>query len=266
MSFYGSMYYQVAQSFAKILFKNSGLNNFNFLSNPSNGDLEADSRTGVFSIDSGNRWIQINPNGEGCQIWHSAPATKNLTVVQGMEKTDSQPTSPSHITELQSGDYFKVPLIYYDDAGHIAPSDNQAVYYRMPVIDIVDDISNLENTVKEITEVNTNQQAKIEKNESDITSLKGRTMQLENTLGNFSTVTQQSDATISNILGNVDAFRTLLEDDEVTLTQAHLNLKNTVETSVGSLEGSLQGLLSTLDTLNSYIKTLEDRIEVLENQ
>lgn len=266
MSFYGSMYYQVAQSFAKILFKNSGLNKTTFLTNPGNGELEADSRTGVFTIDSGNRWIQINPNGEGCQIWHSAPATKNLTVVQGMEKTDSQPASPSHITELQSGDYFKVPLIYYDDAGHIAPSDSQAVYYRMPVIDIVDDISDLEKAVADIQDVNASQKEKIEKNESDIVSASGRIKYLEDNQGNFTTVSQNPDATFSNIIGNVDAFRTLLEDDSITLTQAHLNLKKEVENSTGSLEGSLQGLLSTLDTLNNYIKTLESRIEVLEKQ
>ena len=77
-------------------------------------------------------------------------------------------------------------------------------------------------------------------------------------------MSQNPDATFSNIIGNVDAFRTLLEDDSITLTQAHLNLKKEVENSTGSLEGSLQGLLSTLDTLNNYIKTLESRIEVLE--
>ena len=265
MSFYGSIYYQVAQSFAKILFKNSGLNKLTFLSNPSNGELEADSRTGVFTIDSGNRWIQINPNGEGCQIWHAAPADKNLSVVQGMEKVDNQPASPSHITELSSGDYFKVPLIYYDDAGHIAPSDSQADYYRMPVIDIVGDISDLQKDVAEIQEDNTKQQEKIEKNESDILSAGNRIKTVENRIGEFGTVTQNADVNISNIIGNVDSFRVLLEDDTMTLTQAHLNLKSATENNIEELQSSIQGLLSTLDTLNKYIQTLEGRIEELEN-
>lgn len=266
MSFYGSIYYQVAQSFAKILFKNSGVNNLNFLSKTSTGELEADSRTGVFTIDSGNRWIQINPNGEGCQIWHAAPATKDLSVVQGMEKTDSQPASPAQITELESGDYFKVPLIYYDAAGHIVPSDKQAVYYRMPQIDILDDISDLENDVAEIKETNKTQQEKIEKNIDDISSATNRVKNVEDRIGEFSQVTQNSGVNISNVIGNIDAFRTILGNNEVTLAQAHLNLKSSLERSIDDLDDSLKGLLSTLDTVNSYIKTLEQRIEELEKQ
>jgi hypothetical protein len=46
---------------------------------------------------------------------------------------------------LVSGDYFKVPVIRYDNAGHILPPTGEATYYRMPVIDIISDITDLQN-------------------------------------------------------------------------------------------------------------------------
>lgn len=266
MSFYGSIYYQVAQSFAKILFKNSGWDSKQFLSNkPVNGSVEADSRTGVFGIDSGNRWIQIQPDNEGCKIWHSAPSLTSPTVIQGIEKSESPP-APSSVTELASGDYFKVPVIRYDDAGHILPASQEAVYYRMPVIDIVSDINNLEDAVDKLENTSGEMDKSIKTNAQNINLLKDQANTLEDTLGDFRLVTDDDSDTICEVIGNMDVFRTLLEDEDVTLSQAHLNLKDYVENQVGTLAASIQGLVQTTGLLSENIKTLQEKVTALENK
>lgn len=266
MSFYGSIYYQVAQSFAKILFKNSGWDSKQFLTNkPSNGSLEADSRTGVFGIDSGNRWIQIQPDNEGCKIWHSLPNTITPTIIQGIEKSESPP-APSSVTELASGDYFKVPIIQYDEAGHILPASNEAVYYRMPVIDIISDIDNLETAVDELEEATNTMNKEIKDNAQSINKLNDQVNTLDDTIGDFSLVTDDSNESISEIIGNVDSFRILLEDEDITLTQSILNLKDYTEAQIGTLSASIQGLVQTTGLLSENIKSLQEQIKALEEK
>ena len=90
MSFYGSVYYQLVDTFYKIIVKNSGDKNYSFnedLINPS-GTAEQDiitspavGRKGVISLDSGNYWINFSKipkdNDEDVtdaapyRIWHS---------------------------------------------------------------------------------------------------------------------------------------------------------------------------------------------------
>lgn len=265
MSFYGSIYYQVAQSFAKILFKNSGITNIGFLAKPSNGEIEADGRTGVFSIDSGNRWIQINPNGEGCQIWHAAPNTTNPTIVQGMEKADI-PAAPSEVIELASGDYFKIPVIQYDDAGHILPPSGEAVYYRMPVIDILDDVSTLEAAVTKLESDNASQDSKIAKNVNDITGISNRTNELESTVGDFRLVSETSGESLSTVIGNVDSFRIIQEDEDLTLTQSILNLQDYTETNITTLKEVDQGFTQTIGLLSKNIEDLLKEIDSLKDR
>ena len=70
MSFYGSVYYQLIDTFYKMIVKNSGDNTYSFndsLVNDSNkietGVLDespAVGRKGVFSLDSGNYWINFS--------------------------------------------------------------------------------------------------------------------------------------------------------------------------------------------------------------
>ena len=87
MSFYGSVYYQLIDTFYKIIVKNSGNKNYTFndnLINPSETPTKdiiespAVGRKGVFSLDSGNYWINFSKNDEANEsapytIWHSAP-------------------------------------------------------------------------------------------------------------------------------------------------------------------------------------------------
>jgi tetrahydromethanopterin S-methyltransferase subunit B len=73
---------------------------------------------------------------------------------------------------LASGDYFKVPIIRYDDAGHILPASQEAVYYRMPVIDIISDIDNLEDAVDKLENISEEMDESIKTNAQSINSLK----------------------------------------------------------------------------------------------
>ena len=260
MSFYGSIYYQMAQSFTKILFKNSGWNIAEFLNKkPADSSREAENRADVFSIDSGNRWIQVEPNAEGCKIWHGAPNLDTPTVIQGLEKSEAPPT-PSAAIALASGDYFKVPIIQYDDAGHILPATNEAVYYRMPVIDIVSDIDDLEKAFDTLKSTTEQMDSSINKNTGHIIQLQADTKQLNTKIGNFKLVTSKDDESISDIIGNVDAFRIHLEDEDITLTESVLYLKTVIE----KLSDTIQGQTQTIGLLSESIMELKERVSALE--
>jgi hypothetical protein len=91
MSFYGNSYYYTAESFARIVLKNSGLNihkkpDINFDSEAIY--LDAGRREGGLGVESGNQWIglSVNDSGEGFKIWHNKPSTEisdeNTSVAQ----------------------------------------------------------------------------------------------------------------------------------------------------------------------------------------
>ena len=74
MSFYGSVYYQLVDTFYKIVAKNSAARNFGPAEYPTE-DLETQAigRKGILSLNAGNKWIsfdqikdaQGNPTGQG---------------------------------------------------------------------------------------------------------------------------------------------------------------------------------------------------------
>jgi len=86
MSFYGSVYYQLIDTYYKIIVKNGGDKTFDFnkaLINPSGtADIDliespAVGRKGVFTLDSGNYWINFSKiedeSGAPYRIWHAEP-------------------------------------------------------------------------------------------------------------------------------------------------------------------------------------------------
>jgi hypothetical protein len=83
MSFYGSVYYQMIDTFYKVVVKNSGLTSPAF-HNASAGDIstQAIGRKGVFGLDTGNKWLSFSKDvaADGTsvyKIWHNKPDSKS---------------------------------------------------------------------------------------------------------------------------------------------------------------------------------------------
>jgi hypothetical protein len=139
MSFYGNSYHYTAESFAKVVLKNSGLGRY--LTDPSNGyteipsnsdfELNAIHREGGLGIHSGNHWIKLASNPDSFEILHNTPGSKDKLIVPFGIASDDEKTVIGTVNEnnvLDFNDVLIIPTISYDAAGHIADIAEAAVY------------------------------------------------------------------------------------------------------------------------------------------
>lgn len=144
MSFYGNSYQYLAETFARIILKNSGIDNSEFttLSSKELGPLNI-SATEVDSgltIDSGNKWITLKPIYKeenplvphGFEIWHSAPLNEG-TLIKAVPEASSTVTDAidQETIKLNFEDYLRLPVITYDEAGHSMPTE-ETYNIRLP--------------------------------------------------------------------------------------------------------------------------------------
>lgn len=150
MSFYGSIYYQATNAIAKIMIKNSGADIKTEATDLEDVEIDADGRAGVLVLDSGNRWIQLKGDDEAntCQIYHNK-ADKNANNFMRMINIGEDGSDT--VIDVAKGVTFTVPLIHYDDAGHLV---NNGLYttYTMPKIEIQSSVDGLTLRVEKLEE------------------------------------------------------------------------------------------------------------------
>lgn len=154
MSFYGSVYYQLVDTFYKIVAKNNGRNNNNFLSKLEDEmPNQAVGRKGVIELDAGNRWINISDakaqDSASYQIWHGAPDSTTVKPDNGFKVllTDKEikDRTQNGVIYLQDADQFETYENTYDNAGHIASSVKKT--YRLPKAEVVEEVEELQALV-----------------------------------------------------------------------------------------------------------------------
>lgn len=194
MSFYGSVYYQLVDTFYKIIVKNNGDKTYAFnddLINPS-GTAEQDiitspavGRKGVFSLDSGNYWINFSKipkeNDEDVtdaapyRIWHSPahddPETSKRISSwdiesdqytyekdeKGMEKAvynkdGVEMKAGTDYIQLQDHEFIRMYPSHYDEAGHIIDQQTTPTLYRLPKSDVNEQVNWLLGLIGEPSE------------------------------------------------------------------------------------------------------------------
>ena len=154
MSFYGSVYYQLVDTFYKIVAKNSAARSFGPKEYPTeNLEIQALGRKGILSLNAGNKWIsfdqikdaQGNPTGQGYMIYH-APADNdplNATRCYGFSCQDDLERDENGVYQLTEGSVFETNSYLVDAAGHIIPDDS--VKYRLPKTETNDRLNALES-------------------------------------------------------------------------------------------------------------------------
>lgn len=154
MGFYGNVYYQLINSFYKLVGNNNGKNVKNYSGNnaisadklKSDIATEAVGRKGVINLDTGNYWIGITEGDkvDGLEIVHMPPTTSNTTLVKGIEYLGTE--KPATVTaEMEAGGYIKTHEIKYDSAGHVASKAEKI--YKLPKPEVADRIAALEELV-----------------------------------------------------------------------------------------------------------------------
>ena len=147
MSFYGNSFYYTAESFARVVLQNSGLNKYittlpsedPFKEVSSNDPLELDAlqRNSGLGVQSGNHWIKLASSGNTFQILHAAPGYDDgdkttYTTIQGCVVENEKPVEdPTKSVLMDWGKKIIVPVITYDAAGHIIPTET-VTYLKMP--------------------------------------------------------------------------------------------------------------------------------------
>lgn len=268
MSFYGSTYFQLIDTFYKILVKNSGGSAVAFpLSLDANTQAsQASGRKGVLEFGTGNRWIyasQDPANSNSYTFWHTSPDTNldNLTQVE-FKGGKNQVTVPAGATvvTLEPDTYIKAPVFKFDKAGHISVADH--VYYKMPVSETEKAIEELQNKVGEPEEGETETLFEMAYDaDQRITSLRNDHNEIRDELGDYSKVfpnskIYQTDQGVENIrkdfyaaFGSMDALRTGIFGDEGS--------SKTLVDSVLTLNNTANGLSATLINLTADINDLE---------
>lgn len=279
MSFYGSTYFQLIDTFYKILIKNKGNNAVTFPADLSASEhaSQASGRKGILEFGTGNRWIyatQDSNNPNSYVFWHAAPGGKTLSTLEfkGGAKGDvSVPAGKTAIT-LAPGSYIKAPQFKFDEAGHIAAADD--VYYMMPISETEEAIEDLQAKVGEPSDDKTEDLFTRAKNADEaIAEVTDTANRLRDELGTYSRVFPDTGAydyvsgtnyykDFFSAFGSMDAFRQSLYDDQ--------------ESSKSLIEGILEFRSSALEDIEDnasnignqarLLNTTVDRVDALEEE
>ena len=234
MSFYGSVYYQLIDTFYKAVLRNKGKNKNTFVdinTIPDEFESKAVGRKGVFGFDSGNKWINLNVVSEEkpdsnelysiYEIYHGAPDAASRHQANGFKvRLDDSILNTrideSGVIQLNYFDEFETSENRYDDAGHISSTEKKI--YRLPKPEVNDRVTKLEQLVglpddkRSDTDDKTaegipleNLYNYVEENYDDITTL-------ENYVGDWSKVVSMWSSggkwapTIANTIGNLESM------------------------------------------------------------
>ena len=234
MSFYGSVYYQLIDTFYKAVLRNKGKNKNTFVNIntiPDEFESKAVGRKGVFGFDSGNKWINLNVVSEEkpdsnelysiYEIYHGAPDAAAEHQANGFKvRLDDSALNArideSGVIQLNYFDEFETSENKYDDAGHISSTEKKI--YRLPKPEVNDRVTKLEQLVglpddkRSDTDDKTaegipleNLYNYVEENYDDITTL-------ENYVGDWSKVVSMWSSggkwapTIANTIGNLESM------------------------------------------------------------
>ena len=234
MSFYGSVYYQLIDTFYKAVLRNKGKNKNTFVNIntiPDEFESKAVGRKGVFGFDSGNKWINLNVVSEEkpdsnelysiYEIYHGAPDATAGHQANGFKvRLDDSALNArideSGVIQLNYFDEFETSENKYDDAGHISSTEKKI--YRLPKPEVNDRVTKLEQLVglpddkRSDTDDKTaegipleNLYNYVEENYDDITTL-------ENYVGDWSKVVSMWSSggkwapTIANTIGNLESM------------------------------------------------------------
>ena len=139
MGFYGNSYHYTAESFARVVLKNSGIkkyittpnDDFKFLKEGEVIRLDAQQRDSGLGIQSGNHWIKLACNNDSFQVWHDKPGEIDKTVF--LMTKDKNPPEGAILPEsvLDFDDVLKIAVVNYDAAGHITETKS-STYYQLP--------------------------------------------------------------------------------------------------------------------------------------
>lgn len=280
MSFYGSVYYQLVDTFYKIVARNNGCDNSNFLSElEKEMPNQAVGRKGIIELDAGNRWINFSDAGAkdsaAYKIWHGKPDTETVTPDHGFKllnvsEEDMTDRTKDGVIQLIAADEFETYETQYDKAGHIAETIRKV--YRLPKSETDERLDKLEDAVgKDIDKTqfilpeieDENKQhlyGYVEQNTTDIQTLEKHVGTWE---GVVNTGVPNAKYSITAVIGDMNELLGegfIFDTNFKSLTQVLGTLKDLDEADLYTSEEKPTNIINGLVKLQKALKALNSTV------
>ena len=226
---------QLPENFTNINILNTNSSSVAVNGASSAGNIAADTLTDTFTMDIGNRWIQINTdtNNDKVTFYHAAPGNQTNTSLTGNE-------TPNF------GSTFKIPEIKYDEAGHISGVSSHTVQLPLPSLN---DLT--ATTASVLTGISMN----------DTT---GAITQTNANVGSLA-LTGYSLGTNNGAIIATDTINTAFGKLQVQLNnevKARQDEITRLEGLISTLTTNLTNLTNSFNTLNSEFIALKTKVEL----
>lgn len=154
MSFYGSVFYELSNAFASFLIKST-------TSDTEGTKITAMGKEDILYMSPANEWIELLADDSKHEISVKHTLTsKNRTAKEAISSTQEQ-DKPANTTQLDDGDTFSIPIIKYDQAGHIIDASEKK-YFTLPVNQLEIDVDSLQDRMSKIEATEESQNKAIE--------------------------------------------------------------------------------------------------------
>lgn len=232
MSFYGNVFYELTNAFATIAIKNSGKSLKSFIDPGQNTELPAAGLEGKVSIDTGNKWINLQGSPEELmfKVYHSKKDENDKS--NNVKPIEIPATAPDSAVELKPGDYLQINKFFYDDAGHVTTSGTSD-YYRLPISDTDKDMADLQERMdalekdqSDVTDAFEQLEAQVKDNDTQLTDL-------EKVVGKQPSLSSDSNVNIIDAIGNVDSLNASIV--ETIGDMSYLN-KDSIVDAIGNMD------------------------------
>ena len=232
MSFYGNVFYELTNAFATIAIKNSGKSLKSFINPGQDTELPAAGLEGKVSIDTGNKWINLQGSPEELmfKVYHSKKDENDKS--NNVEPIEIPAAAPDSAVELKPGDYLQINKFFYDDAGHVTTSGTSD-YYRLPISETDKDMADLQERMdalekdqSDVTDAFEQLEAQVKDNDTQLTDL-------EKVVGKQPSLSSDSSVNIIDAIGNVDSLNASIV--ETIGDMSYLN-KDSIVDAIGNMD------------------------------
>lgn len=154
MSFYGSVFYELSNAFASFLIKST-------TSDTEGTKITAMGKEDILYMSPANEWIELLADDSKHEISvKHALTSKNRTAKETISSSKEQ-NKPANTTQLDDGDTFSIPIIKYDQAGHIIDASEKK-HFTLPVNQLEIDVDSLQDRMSKIEATEESQNKAIE--------------------------------------------------------------------------------------------------------
>ena len=270
MSFYGNVFYELTNAFAKFIVKNNGKTKEEEPQTLQDSfNISAIGLNSSFNIDSGNKWIKLDGENNTCSIYHSLPKSDDkFGSIDSWNKTEG---TIENAVVLQPGDNIKVQNLYYDKAGHISAIEDK--YFSLPITDLDADLDEIKNNIKSLQDNDVIQDSNISTNtnnilgidtkyDADIAGLKGKDTEIDQ---NISDINDRITNEISSLDERIGNNELLGIGENISIVEAIGDLsttakKTSVVENLNDLKQQNIQILTSMTVTNSSIKNAIDNI------